>query len=643
MLAWWPVERSTLLASLVSVALVSSCSGQAPPTPTSPDRASTPPTAGADDAAATRAVEDRVAELLGRMTIDEKIGQLTLVEKDSIDPAGVADALVGGVLSGGGGSPDPNTPEAWYAMVARFQEAALGTRLGIPILYGVDAVHGHGNLVGATIFPHNVALGAAGDTGLVERIGRATALEMSASGIRWDFAPVVAVPQDVRWGRTYEGYGEDPALVERLASAYVRGLQGPDLAGDDAAAATAKHFLGDGGTSFGTSGRDDYLIDQGVTEVDDETLRAIHLRPYEAALAAGARIVMASFSSTAAGKVHGDRRLLTDLLKDELRFTGFVVSDWGGVDQVVPGDYDAAVARSISAGIDMVMVPYDYRRFQASVRAGLEAGTIADERIDDAVSRILRVKLEMGLFQRPMPPAERSDVIGSAGHRALGREAAARSAVLLKAAPAVLPLALEGGPVLLAGAGADDIGIQSGGWTIEWQGASGPITPGTTIRQALEERLGDRLVYDPAGDFPSQQVAPLGVVVLAERPYAEGEGDSATLELPAEDLAVLHPMRQRVGRLVVVVISGRPVVLGSVLPFADALVAAWLPGTEGAGIADVLLGDEPFGGRTPYAWPVTAEDAPRTGRPACEGAHFPAGFGLDASRELLGPKPCAAP
>ena len=283
------------------------------------------------------------------MTTDEKIGQMTQIEKDSVGPAGVTNQMLGSVLSGGGGAPTRNDADGWYQMVADYQDAALATRLGIPILYGVDAVHGHGNVVGATIFPHDIGLGAAHDPALVERIGRATAVEMAATGIRWDFGPVLAVPQDVRWGRTYEGFSEDPLAVADLGSAFIRGLQGSSLTATNSAAATAKHYLGDGGTAWGSSTHEGYTIDQGVTDVDEATLRAIHLTPYEDAIDAGVRIVMASFSSTPAGKVHGDYHLLTEILKGELGFTGFVVSDWGGVDQVDP-DYDTAVATSISAG-----------------------------------------------------------------------------------------------------------------------------------------------------------------------------------------------------------------------------------------------------------------------------------------------------
>jgi beta-glucosidase len=592
---------------------------------------------------ATQAVDVRVAALLGQMTVDEKIGQMTQIEKNAIDSTNAAAFNLGSILSGGGGSPEPNAPQAWYDMVDAYQEAALGTRLGIPILYGVDAVHGHNNVAGATIFPQNVGMGATGDPAIVRQACAATALEMNATGIRWDFGPVVAVPQDIRWGRTFEGFGEDPDLVSWLGAACIDGLQGPGLGADDTVAATAKHFIGDGGTAFGTSTASGptgpYLLDQGADEVDEATLLDRFLPPYRAAIEHGARIVMASYSSTPAGKVHGDHHLLGDILKRQLGFTGFVVSDWGGVDQIVPGDYSASVAQAVNAGIDMVMVPTDYVRFITTMKALHEAGSISQDRIDDAVIRILRVKFEMGLFEKPMPAAGRESVVGSDANRAIARAAVAESAVILRTTPGVLPIAPTGTTALLAGQGADDIGIQSGGWTISWQGATGPTTMGTTLHAALSARLGDRLLFDRAAAFPAGTKADVGIVVVAERPYAEGVGDSSTLALPDEDLAVIATLRPLVDGLVVVIMSGRPMLLGEVSS-ADAIVEAWLPGTEATGLADVLLGDKPFMGTTPYTWPRTVGDSPRLGKSACAGAVYPVGYGMDANGELLGPPPC---
>jgi beta-glucosidase len=632
-------HRRTPLALLLVAVLVAACgTTQTSPSPVPTVTAPAASGATADWHDASLAPAARAQALLAQMTIEEKIGQMTQLEKGSVDPEGVTDLLLGSVLSGGGGAPAQNDAAGWYRMVKDYQDAALDTRLGIPILYGVDAVHGHNNVIGATIFPQQVGLGASHDVDLVKRIGEATALEMAATGIRWDFGPVVAVPQDVRWGRAYEGYGEDPLEVAKLGEAFITGLQGDDLTRATSAAATAKHFVGDGGTAWGSSTTPGYSIDQGVNDVDEATFRAIHLAPYETALEAGARIVMASFSSTGAGKVHGDRHLLTEVLKGELGFTGFVVSDWAGVDQV-DADYDAAVAAAISAGIDMVMVPSDGPRFQAAVQAGLANDKIDPARIDDAVTRILTVKFEMGLFEHPLPTEDDAQV-GSDHDRTLAREAVGKSAVLLKTAAGLLPLATGDGDVLLAGSGADDIGTQSGGWTITWQGSTGPTTPGTTIADDLRTRLGDHLLYSGVRAIPAGTHAKTGIVVVAEPPYAEGQGDSATLALPVGDLATIDEVRPMVDRLIVVVLSGRPVLLDRVLPSADAVVAGWLPGTEGAGVGDVLFGDRPFTATTPYTWPTTPNDAPRTGKDACDGAVFPLGYGLNADGSLRGPAAC---
>ena len=636
------------LSRLVAVAVVAIVAACGNSTATGTPGASSPAASGSPSSGrpwmdATKSVDDRVAALLGQMTLDEKLGQMNQIEKNSIDAANSAAYNLGSILSGGGGYPNPNTPQAWYDMVNAYQQAALGTRLGIPIIYGVDAVHGHNNVEGATIFPQNVGMGATNDPARVQQVCTATALEMNATGIRWDFGPVIAVPQDIRWGRTFEGYGESTDLVSKLGTACIKGLQGSSLSADNTAAATAKHFIGDGGTAFGSSKANGptgpYLLDQGVDQMDEATLLKLFLPPYQAAVDNGARIVMISYSSTTAGKVHGDHHLITDILKAQLAFTGFVVSDYSGVDQVVPGNYSASLAQAINAGIDMVMVPTDYVRFITTMKSLVQAGTIKQDRIDDAVTRILRVKFEMGLFEKPMPAAGKESEVGSDADRAIARTAVAESAVLLKTSPNVLPIAASGKKVLLAGQGADDIGIQSGGWTITWQGSVGQITSGMTLQGALKANLGDSLTYDRNGAFPAGTKADVGIVVVAERPYAEGVGDSSTLALPNEDVALLAKMRPLVNKLVVVVISGRPMVLGDVAS-AYAVVEAWLPGTEATGLADVLLGDKPFVGTTPYTWPKTAADAPRVGKSACDGAVYPVGYGLDATGKLLGPAAC---
>ena len=636
------------LGSVAVVLFVAACGSSTATGTPGASGASSPAASGSSSSArpwmdATKSVDDRVAALLGQMTLAEKIGQMTQIENHapSFTDATVTQYALGSILSGGGGSPAAgNTPQDWYDMVNGYQQAALQTRLGIPMIYGIDAVHGDNNVVGSTIFPQNVGMGATNDPALVTKECAAAALEMNAVGIRWSFGPVIAVPQDIRWGRTYEGYSENTDLVSKLGTACVQGFQGSSLSTPDTAAATLKHFIGDGGTAFGTGNQAaGYLIDQGVDQMDEATLLKLFLPPYQAAIKAGARIVMVTYSSTTAGKVHGDKHLITDILKTQLGFTGFVVSDYGAVDQIVPGDYSASVAQAINAGIDMVMVPDDYNRFISTMTTLVQAGTIPQSRIDDAVSRILRVKFEMGLFENPMPAAGNESEVGSAADRAIASQAVSESATLLKTSPNALPIATTGTKVLLAGEGADDIGIQSGGWTITWQGSPGDTTPGTTLKDALAAKLGDNLTFDQNGTFPAGTKADVGVVVAAEPPYAEGVGDSSTLTLPPQAVALVAKMRPLVNKLIVVVMSGRPMLLDD-FSSADAIVAAWLPGTEGEGLADVLLGAKPFVGTTPYTWPKTVTDAPRTGKAACDGAVYPVGYGLDATGKLLGPAAC---
>jgi beta-glucosidase len=584
-------------------------------------------------------VEARVTDLLGRMTLEEKLGQMTLIEKGSIAPAGVERLGIGAVLSGGGGYPaGDNTVAGWRAMVHAYQDAALRTRLAIPMLYGVDAVHGHANLAGAVVFPHNVGLGAAANPELVEALARATAREMIATGIYWNYAPVLAVPRDVRWGRTYEGYGEDPELVTSLALAALRGLQGDDLAAPDTVLGTPKHFVGDGATAFGTSPIAEGLLDRGDAEIDEATLRRVHLAPYVAAVAAGARSVMVSFSSWHGVPMHAHEHLIQDVLRGELGFTGFVVSDWAGIDEVA-ADYDAAVVASVNAGIDLNMVPYDAGRFLASLRRAVERGAVAIERIDEAVAAILRVKFELGLFERPYGDAALGPAVGSDAHRALARDAVAQTLVLLKNEAGALPLRADAAQtVLVTGSGADSIGVQSGGWTIEWQGSTASLTPGTTLLEGLEAGFGagTTLRHSPRGRFTGADGQPLraevGIAVVGEPPYAEWFGDSADLALPARDRALVQALRAQVDTLVVVLLTGRPVALDGVLEVADAVVAAWLPGSEGDGVADVLFGARDFVGRLPYSWPRDVAQLPfdfdALATEGCEAPLFPRGYGL---------------
>ena len=643
------VFQTPVLLLMLAAALAAGCAGT--PTPAQPSPVAV---AATDVAAATPlAAGARVETLLAEMTLAEKIGQMTQVEKNSIAPADVTRYFIGSVLSGGGGAPADNTPAGWLAMVNGYQQAALATRLGIPLLYGVDAVHGHAAMVGAAVFPHNIGLGAADDPQLMRQIGQATAAELAAAGIRWNFAPVVAVPQDVRWGRTYESFGEDPALVSRLAVPYIEGLQqgasGERFAAPATVAATPKHFVADGGTAYGSSTTENmgvhYLLDQGDAQIDDATLRAVHLPPYQAAIDAGAATVMASFSSVNGVKMHGNRELLTGLLRDELGFGGFVVSDWQGIDQL-PGDYPSDVATAINAGIDMVMVPYDYKLFIDTLTEAVEAGDVPTARIDEAVRRILTVKAELGLFDGdPSRPGAPLDVVGSPEHRALARQAVRQSLVLLKNEGRTLPLIEDTPLIFVGGVAADDIGIQVGGWATQWQGAVGEITDGATILDGIREmsKPGSIVVHDAAGRFDSfgaaqggQLLADVGIAVVAERPYAEGVGDSSDLALPDEDLAMVQRLRASSRRLVLIVLAGRPVDIVELLPLTDAVLVAWLPGSEGAGVADGLFGHAPIDGVLPYTWPASVDQLPgaagvtTTEGPAADlnAPLFPAGFGL---------------
>ena len=588
-----------------------------------------------------------VEKLLNEMTLAEKIGQMTQVEKNSITPQAVRDHFIGSILSGGGGSPDQNTPEAWRKMVVQYQEAAMETRLAIPMIYGVDAVHGHSNLKGATIFPHNIGLGAARDEALVEEIGRITAKEVSATGIPWTFAPCVAVPQDIRWGRTYEGYGQDTDLPSKLGVALLRGLQdagdSDGLRHPQSVLASVKHFVGDGGAEWGTAIKHDWMqdsvwnhegekftIDQGITAGDEALLRAVHLPPYRAAIEAGALNIMVSFTTWEDLKMHAHHYLLTDVLKGELGFEGFLISDWEAISQI-SDDYYECVVSTINAGMDMVMVPYDYLRFIEHLTLAVQNGDILLSRIDDAVRRILKVKIAIGLFAHPFAAESGLDQIGSPAHRSVARESVAKSMVLLKNENNTLPLTKDIPQILIAGQGAKDIGLQCGGWSIEWLGGTGEITSGSTIIAGMREHVGEdtAVLYSPKGEFDPQTRADVAIVVLSEPPYSEGFGDRSDLSLPEADLALLARVRPLCERLIVILISGRPLIITDQIKKWDAFVAAWLPGTEGNGISDVLFGDKPFQGKLPCPWPRSMEQIPLSAlEESEEGPLFPYGFGL---------------
>lgn len=566
-------------------------------------------------------VAQRVADLLGQMTLDEKIGQMTQVERLALKPAKeIAAFNLGSVFSGGGSAPEPNEPKAWADMYDGYQKQALSTRLAIPLLYGIDAVHGHNTVRGATVFPHNIGLGATRNPDLVRRVGEITALEMAGTGIRWNFGPCLAVARNERWGRTYESFGEDPELVRAMTS-IITGLQGSDLSQPTSVLATAKHFVADGGTVGGK--------DQGDAKLSEADLRAVHLAPYVDAIQKGARSIMVSFSSLNGTKMHGNRHLVTDILKGELGFTGFVVSDYQGVDQI-SGDYGQAVRTAINAGIDMVMVPNDYRRFQSTLKREVQAGQVDISRIDDAVRRILTVKFEMGLFEHPYADRTYTAAVGSAEHRAVAREAVRQSVVLLKNEGGILPLSRSLRSIYVAGKNANDIGNQSGGWTMTWQGQSGDITPGTTILKGIQEAVGKetRVVYDRSAATIDSSYA-VAVVVIGETPYAEYEGDRPNgLGLDTADLDTLARVKRAGVPAVVVLVSGRPLVVTEHLKDWQAFLAAWLPGTEGGGIADVLFGDYPPTGKLPHSWPRSEAQIPVNLGDRSYDPLFPYGFGL---------------
>lgn len=568
------------------------------------------------------AFEQRVEDLLSRMTLEEKIGQMVQAERNSASPADVKNYFLGSILSGGGSTPTPNTPQAWADMYDAYQQAALSTRLGIPIIYGVDAVHGHNNVYGATIFPHNIGIGAANDPALTEKIGRIVAKEVRATGPNWTFAPALSVPRNDSWGRTYEGFGEEPGLVGKLGKHYILGFQGADARGEHIVAC-AKHWVGDGGTVNG--------IDQGDTRCSEAELRAVHMAPYLPALEAGVKTIMVSFSSWNGEKCHAGEYLLTDVLKNELGFNGFIVSDWNAVQQL-SFSFSRAVELSVNAGIDMFMIPYDWREFIFTLKTLVDKGLVSMSRIDDAVRRILTVKLASGLFEQPFTDRRLSAAFGSAAHRAVAREAVRKSLVLLKN-NGVLPLRKNTPKILVAGKNADNIGHQCGGWTISWQGDGGNITPGATILQGIQDAVSPDTTVTFSEDGTGAAEHDVAVVVIGETPYAEGQGNTNNLSLDHQDRAVLDRVKKAGIPTVVILVSGRPRLVTDRLKDWDALVAAWLPGTEGAGVADVIFGDYDFTGKLPCTWPADNTQVGMNVGDSDYNPLFPFGYGLTYGSE----------
>ncbi|MDX3485194.1 glycoside hydrolase family 3 N-terminal domain-containing protein [Streptomyces sp. ID05-18] len=585
-------------------------------------------------------VKQRVADLLGRMSPAEKAGQMTQAERNALRaPGDIAAYDLGSLLSGGGSVPTPNTAAAWAKMTDAYQLRTRATRFQIPLIYGVDAVHGHNNVVGATIMPHNIGIGAGRDPRSAERTGAVTAKEVRATGVPWDFAPCVCVTRDERWGRSYEAFGEDPALVEAMETV-IQGMQGSpsgkDLHRNDKVLGSAKHFVGDGGTTYGSSTTGSYTVDQGVTEVTREELEAVHLSPFEESVKRGVGTVMPSYSSLdvlgddqGPVKMHANAAMINGVLKDRMGFEGFVISDWQAIDQI-PGDYASDVVTSINAGLDMIMVPTAYQEFTKTLKEEVAAGRIGQARIDDAVARILTQKFRLGLFEKPYADTTHLEKVGSAEHRAVAREAVAKSQVLLKNEGAVLPIE-PSRKVYVAGSNADDIGNQAGGWTISWQGSSGRTTTGTTILEGMRKaaRTPESVTFSRDASAATDGYD-VGVVVVGETPYAEGIGDVGNghdLELTAADRAAVDKVCAAM-KCAVLVVSGRPQLIGDRLGDMDALVASWLPGSEGDGVADVLYGRRAFTGQLPVTWPKAEAQLPINVGDAAYDPQFPYGWGL---------------
>jgi beta-glucosidase len=584
---------------------------------------------------------------MSRMTLDDKIGQMTQAERgDLTHQSDITTNALGSLLSGGGSTPTPNAPDAWADMIDSFQARAQATHLQIPLIYGEDSVHGDNNLVGATLFPHNIGMGATRDPALVKQEGVIAATETRATGPTWAFSPCVCVTRDERWGRSYESYGEDPALVDQMET-IIDGLQGDGaLSKNTSVLATAKHFVGDGGTTYGTSTAGSYTIDQGVTRVTQAQLDALHLDPFKQAVHKhDVGSVMPSYSSlqiigkdAAPIKMHARGDMITGVLKQQYGFSGFVISDWQGINQIGP-NYETDVKIAVNAGIDMVMVPDQYVNFEHDLADLAANGSVTQARIDDAVSRILTQKFKLGLFEQPYADRTNASTIGNAAHRSVARQAAAESQVLLKNS-GVLPLSSSAN-VYVAGSNADNLGNQTGGWTVTWQGASGNHDVGTTIFQGMQA-----VAPNAHFTFSSDASAPMagsdvGVVVVGETPYAEGIGDVGnghTADLATADKAAVDKVCGAM-KCVVLVVSGRPMNIVSIQGEASAIVASWLPGTEGEGVADTLFGSKPFTGRLPETWAklVNATTTPLNVGDKAYDPLYPYGWGLrtDSARARI--------
>jgi beta-glucosidase len=576
-------------------------------------------------------IEDKIDSIISLMTIEEKIGQMTQIDQQFLDTIqDISDYAIGSLLSGGGSNPDTNHFKGWADMYDKYQKVALTSRLGIPLIYGVDAVHGHNNVLGATIFPHNVGLGCANDYDLCRKVSEVTAIEVAATGINWNFSPCIAIPQDERWGRHYEGYSENVDIVSEMGEASIIGYQTAELGSvNHSIVACAKHFIADGATIWGTGmGNQSDKIDRGNAPISDSLIRAKYLPPYQKALDAGVGTVMASFNSINDLKCHANGYLFNDLLKGEMGFDGFVISDWQGIDEI-PGDYKSDIVKSVNAGLDMIMVPgavkgggKHYKTFLRLFKESVNEGLISEERIDDAVRRILRIKFRSGLMDNPMTDRALLEKVGSDEHKAVAREAVQKSLVLLKN-DGTLPLNSSKN-YYVTGSGSDDIGKQCGGWTIKWQGGLGNITTGTSIIDGIEE-------YATTNRNNKNKNFDAAIVVVGEDPYTEMKGDSDQLYLSEKDKEKIDEVKKMNIPYVVVLITGRPLIINETIDNSNAFLVAWLPGTEGGGVADILFGEKNLQGKLSFSWPKSIKDIPCNYDNNCNPL-FPLGFGLAYSK-----------
>ena len=643
-----------------------------------------------------------INDLVQKMTLDEKVGQMTQVDKRMLDSdEDIAKYFLGSILSGGGSVPDDNTPKGWVNMVNNYQRQALSTRLKIPLIYGIDAVHGHNNVVGATVFPQNIGLGCSNNPELIYQVNHATAVEVAATGLHWTFSPCITVPQDDRWGRQYEGFSESTEIVTRLTHAAITGYEDAlDIFDGRQIAACAKHFIGDGGTNWETGslkeGIHTYKIDRGDTRLTEEELRKVHLPPYLEAVKAGVKTVMISFNSWNGVKCHGSKYLINDLLKTELNFEGLVVTDWAGIDEI-PGDYKSDIITSINAGIDLVMVPGSlygqnhYKTFIELLIEAVEEGSIPMARIDDAVRRILLVKHDLGLFESPYGKIEYASQVGSEDHRRVARDAVRKSMVLIKNESNILPLK-KNANLTIVGSGANNLGMQNGGWTVEWQGKirpdfkildkngngtikpkevnsyfreiydskydsgtadsffknmdkdsngsvnqkefqeyekSSPFQPnGTSILNAILEASDESelVTYDPSANNLSKE--DIVIAVVGEYPYAEGYGDNPSIELNSYDKAVLERCYESGNQMIVIMLSGRPLIINDHVKKWNGFIAAWLPGMAGEGVSDVVFGDYSPTGKLSFSWPRDTGQLPLNEGDLNYDPLFPFGHGL---------------